>query len=175
MNARIMDPSVVHESIFGNPLLYTRFRMAIELLGRLVVANPRSLSTSALCEASGHSLRTVRSVLTTLHAAGLIRQEPAMRDSWLCATGVRPITLADVFRSVSESLPAPRKKAEAEKADESRSAAQQNVELLLMQATMSIDQIVLQHLQSFDLGKLKAASSANSFRAFRPAYMAEPA
>ncbi len=175
MSARIMESSAIHEFIFGNPLLHMRFSMAIELLARLVVANPRPVTAASLSEASGHSPRAVRALLATLHGSGLICQDPQARDAWSCSAGSGTLTLADIFRSVSEPPPAGRKKPEA--ADETRSAAQQSVDLLLMQATMSINQIVLQHLQSFDLSRLKAVSPAASLHVFRPrtrAYVAEP-
>ena len=72
-------------------------------------------------------------------------------------------------------LQAPLRKASA--ADESRSAEQQGIDLLLMQATMSINQVVLQHLQAFDLGRLLAVRASGGLRPFNAStrsYIAEP-
>lgn len=179
MNARALESSAIHEFMFGDRQLHARFSMAIELLARLVIANPRPLTTTALSEAMGEPPRTVRSVLANLHRSGLLCQDGKIRDAWTCSAGLGSITLADVFRSVAGATPAQarRKKAAPDTAEEPRTASQQGVELLLMQATMAINQVVLQHLQAFDLGRLKAVGSSSALQQFNPStrsYIAEP-
>ncbi|HYD63461.1 MAG TPA: Rrf2 family transcriptional regulator [Noviherbaspirillum sp.] len=179
MNARVMEPLPIPEFIFGDQQLHARFSTAIELLARIVIANPRPVTTAALSEALGQSPRTVRSLLGNLHQSGLLCQDDKTRDAWYCASQLGGITLADVFRSVAGATPesSRRKKSEPQTADESRSAAQQSVDLLLMQATMAINQVVLQHLQAFDLGRLKAIRSPGGLHPFHStrSYIAEPA
>lgn len=179
MNPRAMEPQTIPEFIFGDQQLHARFSIAIELLARIVIANPRPVTTAALSEALGQSPRTVRSLLGNLHQSGLLSQDDKTRDAWYCASPLGTITLADVFRSVAGAVPEParRKKAEPQSADETRSAAQQSVDLLLMQATMAINQVVLQHLQAFDLGRLKALRSPGGLHPFHypsRSYIAEP-
>ena len=178
MNARAMEPAAVPEFIFGDQQLHARFSMAIELLARIVIANPRPVTTAALSESLGQSARTVRALLGNLQQSGLLSQDDKARDAWYCGSPLGTITLADVFRSVSSAVPdASRRKKVEPAADETRSAAQQSVELLLMQATMSINQVVLQHLQAFDLGRLKALRTSGGLHPFHYStrtYIAEP-
>lgn len=168
MNAHGMEMPAIPEFIFGDQQLHARFSVAIELLARIVIANPRPLTTAALAEALGQSARTVRTLLGNLHQSGLLGQDEKSRESWYCASSPGAITLADVFRSVAGAVPesSRRKKTEPQNADETRSAAQQSVDLLLMQATMAINQVVLQHLQAFDLGRLKAVGNAGRLHSF---------
>lgn len=178
MNARAMEPSAIHEFIFGDQQLHARFAMAIEILARIMIANPKPVTTAALSESLGQPARTVRVLLTCLHHSGLLCQDEKTRDAWHFSSAFGPITLADIFRSVSGAVPETRKKKNDQQcAEESRTASQQSVDLLLMQATMAINQVVLQHLQAFDLGRLKAIGSSTSFHHFNSSvrsYVAEP-
>jgi hypothetical protein len=162
------QPSSVQEFLFGDALLHTRFSMAIDVLARLVMAHPRSMTTAALAEASGQTARSVRTLLGNMQLCGLVHPDDKVRDAWNCPAAPGKVTLADVFRSVSIArADAPStKKAEGPKdsSDDIHSSTRAGVDLLLMQATMAINQVVLQHLQSFDLGKLKAVSAGSSFR-----------
>lgn len=178
MNARAMEPAM-QEFILGDLLLHTRFSMAIELLARLVLASPRSLTAAQLAQTSGHSPRAVRALLASLHESGLVVVDGKLKDGWSCACTSGNFTLADVFLCVSTAHSEPastRKRNDADGA--SPSTTQAGVELLLMQATMAINQLVLQHLQSFDLSCLKAMSHGSCWHAGMSAargYEAEPA
>lgn len=181
MSTDVPEASIIGEFIFGDQLLHSRFALAIELLARVVIDNPRPVTTVALCHALGQSPRQVRVLLNNLHKSGLVCQEQKSKDAWHCPASLGAVTLADVFRSVAGAIPeaasARRKKSDVAAADETRSAAQQSVDLLLMQATMAINQVVLQHLQAFDLGRLKAVASSGAIRTFRTSvrsYIAEP-
>ncbi|WP_151635662.1 Rrf2 family transcriptional regulator [Noviherbaspirillum aerium] len=177
MNARAMEPAM-QEFILGDLLLHTRFSMAIELLARLVLASPGTLTAAQLAEASGQSPRTVRTLLASLHAAGLVSANGKLKDAWSCPCSPDTFTLADVFLCVSAAKAEPssaKKRSDTDGA--SPSATQAGVELLLMQATMAINQLVLQHLQSFDLSRLKVMSHASGWHAGMSAtrgYLAEP-
>jgi len=175
MNTRAVEHTVIPEFIFGDQQLHARFSIAIELLARIVIANPRAATTSELADAVRQTPRTVRALLIDLHQSGLLCRDDQTRDAWFCAAHLETITLADIFRSVA-SNDTRRKKPDANAPEEARSAAQQGVDLLLMQATMAINQVVLQHLQAFDLGRLKAVRSggAYSFPAATRSYIAEP-
>ena len=166
MNARAMETPGIPEFIFGDQLLHARFSMAIELLARIVIANPKAVTTTALAESLGQSARSVRTLLGNLQQSGLLSQNSKMRDEWSFASPLGTITLADVFRSVAGAAEESRRKKAEPAVEETRSAAQQSVDLLLMQATMSINQVVLQHLQAFDLGRLKAVRTSGGLQPF---------
>lgn len=177
MNAVAMEPSAISEFVFGDQSLHARFSMAIELLAKIVMAHPRAVATNSLAESLGESTRIVRTLLGCLQRSGLVHQDEKVRDAWKCPAAPGEVTLADVFRSVAAEWTPPRRRKEESATGEPKSAAQVGVDLLLMQATMAINQVVLQHLQSFDLGRLKAVGSPACFHAFNPSvrsYVAEP-
>lgn len=177
MNAVAMEPAAIGEFVFGDQSLHARFSMAIELMARLVMAYPRSMTTTALAESLGESTRSIRAMLGCLQRSGLVYQDDKTRDAWNCPATPGEVTLADVFRSVASEWTVPSRKKDAGTANEPKSTAQISVDLLLMQATMAINQVVLQHLQAFDLGRLKAVGSPACFRSFNPSvrsYVAEP-
>jgi DNA-binding IscR family transcriptional regulator len=177
MNAVAIEPSAIGEFVFGDQSLHARFSTAIELLAAIVMAYPRPVSTAALAESLGESTRAVRVLLGCLQRSGLIFQDEKTRDTWKCPATPGEVTLADVFRSVASEWTPPRRKKVDGLPEEPKSAAQQSIDLLLMQATMAINQVVLQHLQSFDLGRLKAIGSSVCFHPFSSSvrsFVAEP-
>jgi DNA-binding IscR family transcriptional regulator len=177
MNAVAMEPSAIGEFVFGDQSLHVRFSTAIALLAAIVMAYPRPMSTATLAESLGESTRTIRALLACLQRSGLIFQDDKTRDAWKCPATPGEVTLADVFRSVASEWTPPRRKKAEGVSEEPKSTAQLGVDLLLMQATMAINQVVLQHLQSFDLGRLKAVGSPVCFRPFSASvrsYVAEP-
>ena len=177
MNAVAMEPAAISEFVFGDQSLHNRFSTAIELLATIVMAYPRSVSTATLAESLGESTRATRALLGCLQRSGLIFQDEKTRDAWKCPATPGEVTLADVFRSVASEWTPPRRKKAEGAPEEPKSPAQQGVDLLLMQATMAINQVVLQHLQSFDLGRLKAVGSSVCFHPFSSSvrsYVAEP-
>lgn len=108
------------------------------------------------------SLRYLRKLLRTLTAGGLLRPHEKHGDTWACMRAPHTISLADIYHCLmaeQEDCKAPF--GAAAQALASTSSA----DLLMMQATMSINQVVLQHLQQFDLGRLKVAESAMMFTA----------
>jgi DNA-binding IscR family transcriptional regulator len=167
MNAVALPPSAIEEFIFGDPALHKRFAAAIELLARVMAKRPSRLTTVELIAALGQPPRMVRSLLACLHRSGLLLKEESIRDAWACPDTLGEITLADVFRSVSDSSTDGSRKSKGEAIQEPRPPTQQGVALLLMQATMAINQVVLQHLQSFDLGRLQAVGTSAALLSFR--------
>lgn len=159
MSAEAVERAAIPEFIFGDQLLHLRFAMAIELIANVVLAYPRNITTARLAEVLGQPARTLAPILRGLHRAGLVEQ--ADTDAWYCDTALSRITLADVFCSVAEA-PAAAQKRKAEPDGDSRSGAQQSVDLLLMQATMAINQVVFQRLQGFDLERLRALSGSGA-------------
>lgn len=172
MNAQCRESSAADEFLFCDQHFHARFSLAIELLARIVTARQHKITTQALCETLAHSPRTVRPLLASLHQAGLLQQDDREKDAWCCPSSLDAITLADIYRCVAASMPEParKRKSPAPAAEGARGAASQNIELLVMQATMGINQVVLQHLQSFDLGRLKAVGATGTFH--RPLFSA---
>ncbi len=181
MSAVAMEQAAADEFILGDQLLHARFFTAIELLAQIVIATPRSVTTTKLAEALGQPVRVVRALLQSLSKSELVCADGKIKDAWYCAGTLNAITLADIFRCVSSSMPdsvlGRKRKCDLAAAGSSRSITQQSVDLLLMQATMAVNQVVLQHLQQFDLGRLRAVASTVPFHIFNArtaVYSAEP-
>jgi DNA-binding IscR family transcriptional regulator len=162
VSADAVERAGIPEFIFGDQLLHARFATAIELIANTVLSYPRSITSARLSEVLGRPVRTLTPILRALRQAGLIEQAEAAPDAWFCGTSLGRITLADVFCSVAEVPEAtPRRRTEPDV--DTRSGAQQSVDLLLMQATMAINQVVFQRLQGFDLERLRALNGSRSF------------
>lgn len=175
------SPAASSEFLFGDQVMHARFFTAIEILAQMVVATPRPVSGTSLSGALGQPVRTVRVLLNSLCAGGLIGQDPKIKDMWFCSAPLQTITLADVFRCISsaniESSSSLISKTDPGAQISTRNATQLSVDLLLMQATMAVNQVVLQHLQQFDLGRLRAVTSSSALHVFKPvirSYGAEP-
>lgn len=165
MRARAVERAPIPEFIFGDSLLHARFSTAIELIAGVLLAYPRQVTTTGLADALGQPPRVLRPLLQRLQRSGLIEQDAASRDTWRCRAGSGCITLADVFCCVAQAAAEVEGQSRAGGMSETcyRSCAQQGVDLLLMQATMAINQVVFQHLQAFDLDRLRALRSGPSF------------
>lgn len=169
MKATLPDAPPSETFSFGVNLLHGRFVLAIELLAQIVMASPRSLSIAVLSDTLGHPVAVVREVLANLAASELVCPDPGRTvESWKCFADMSAsITLADIFRSVNtpvnREVAAGGKTVGTKKTAAAQTEARQNIDLLLMQASMEINQVIMQHLQRFDLGRLKATARVNSF------------
>jgi len=169
MNHVAMAPSAIDTFIFGDRELHFRFAMAIELLACLAATSDKPLTTGALADKVGQPTRIVRVLLANLRSAGMVHPDEHLKDAWRCAATLGSMTLADVFCSVAHadaSAGGNRSKVADDLSILPERSANHGVNLLLMQATMAINQMVLQRLQLFDLGKLKAVSSSQAFHTF---------
>ncbi|NEX64552.1 MarR family transcriptional regulator [Noviherbaspirillum galbum] len=180
MNGAAMAEAPARDSIaeflFGDPVLHRRFAMAIDILARLMSLSPPGATAGELAAALGQPTRAVQALLGGLARAGLVARSPQCADRWLCPGTIGVATLADVFRCVAESPP-PRQRRAASKPDvpkpdagrppPDRADARHGVDILLMQATMAVNQVVLQHLQAFDLGRLRAVGGSSARQTFQ--------
>ncbi|WP_420475404.1 Rrf2 family transcriptional regulator [Noviherbaspirillum sp. ST9] len=154
---------VQHEEfILGNATLHLQLSTALAVMTQLICNASRPPTAQQLSETLDVSLRYLRKLLRTLSAGGLLKPHEKNADTWTCTRAPHTISLADVYHC----LIADREEGKAPfiataQADASTSTS----DLLMMQATMAINQIVLQHLQRFDLGRLKVAESAMMFTA----------
>lgn len=150
------------EFILGNATLHLQLSTALAVMTQLICNASRPPTAQQLSESLGVSLRYLRKLLRTLSAGGLLRQHEKNADTWVCTAPPHTISLADIYHCLmSEKEEGSAPFIAAAQPDASTSTA----ELLMMQATMAINQIVLQHLQRFDLGRLKVAESAMLFTA----------
>ncbi len=145
------------EYILGNASLHLQLSTALEVMTRIICNVAQPPTAQQLSESLELSIRYLRKLLRTLSAGGLLAPHETRNDTWICTRMPHMVSLADIYHClVADKEEATRPYIAAPQTE----AATSSADLLLMQATMAINQIVLQHLQRFDLGRLKIAESA---------------
>lgn len=148
--------SPVDQYLLGNAALYARLSLVTEVLGKFVSASPRAVGIAQLERQTARSTRELQRVCAMLCREGLLRPEPKHAQHWVLACEASLVTLEDVFRCVmAEKTARERPRVEEEHADTPR----REVDLLLMQATMGIQQSVFHHLRQFSLDRLKVGAA----------------
>jgi DNA-binding IscR family transcriptional regulator len=147
------------EFIFGNASLHLQLSTALNVMTQIICNASHPPSAQQLSESMELSIRYLRKLLRTLSGGGLLKPHERHTDCWACTRPPHAISLADIFHCLTSANEESTPFVSAPQADAMTSSA----ELLMMQATMSINQLVLQHLQQFDLGRLKVAESAMLF------------
>lgn len=144
--------------MFGNASQHVQLSTALAVMTQLIVNASQPPTAQALSESLDLSVRHLRKLLRTLAGGGLIEAHGTLNDTWICTRPPHTISLADIYQCVMSS----RDEAASPFITSPQVSAS---DLLMMQATMSINQVVLQNLQQFDLGRLKVAESAMLFTA----------
>lgn len=147
--------------ILGNGVLHDRFRLATQILAAAAFHAPYAMTQADFEHQTGRGKKDVSKICGLLERAGLLNAEGDAR--WTLAYPPNTITLEDVFRCVLDGQSS-RSKAVRVGSAECKS---HDVELLMMQATMEINQSVYRLLRRFSLDRLKPrASSASSCSPF---------
>jgi hypothetical protein len=154
-----MSMITVDDYILGNGALHDRFRLTTEILGALVSSAPRPVSIAQLESYTGRPAKELIKLCGSLWQAMLMRPEAKSRHVWTLNCEPSSVTLEDVFRCVIASQPGRGKPADASTpANTDRN--HHDVDLLVMQATMAINQSVFKHLRQFSLDRLKISAAA---------------
>ena len=141
--------SVSDNFLFADYLMDQKFRITTEIL-ELFVNNPsQDLSIAYLVEYTGHTTRAVTQICRKLQIAGLVQPAKNSSKVWMLTCDPSSITLEDVYRGMIANQQPIQSRANPE-ADRERS-----VDLLIMQATMEVNQSIFQHLRQFSLGRPK--------------------
>lgn len=161
----------IDDYILGNGALHDRFCASTEVLAKVVSSTPRPVTLKQLEQCTGRALAELEPLCGNLARAGLLRMHDSERDGWVLARRAGEATLEDVFRCVVGAQPvAPRTLTR-----DAAGQAQPEVDLLVMQATMAINQSVFRHLRQFPLDRLKARAAQLSPYAGSPARARTPA
>ena len=149
--------------LFADVLMDQKFRITTEILEQFVSNPSQDLSTARLVEHTGHTAREINQVCRKLQLAGLVKPSKPSSKAWMLICDPSTITLEDVYRGViAEKVVAQEQAHEHEfaaDADRSRS-----VDLLIMQATMEVNQSILKHLRQFSLGRPRNTHFSSSRR-----------
>ena len=138
----------IDDYILGNSALHERFCASAEILAKAVSCAPRAISLAQIAHDSGRPLVQLESLCGSLARGGLLRRNEAQHDAWVLACRATDATLEDVFRSVIGDQGRARRSTQGQ-------LQQPEVALLLMQATIAINQSVFRHLRQFPLDRLK--------------------
>ncbi|GIZ53084.1 hypothetical protein [Noviherbaspirillum aridicola] len=153
--------------IFGSSSMYERLCLVTEVLGAFVSRAPRAVGIEQLARQTGRPEKELVRLCNALCRGQLLAGERG--NAWRLAGDASSVTLEDAFRFVVNEQAArgrTRPRAESEEAAQD-SGARREVDLLVMQAAISINQSVFQHLRQFSLDRLKVAASG-MFPARRP-------
>lgn len=144
-------------SFLGDGALYNRLCLATEVLGKLVSCAPKAVGMDELAAATRGSPREVLKLCRILCDDGLLVREPGRRAAWRLACDPSMVTLEDAFRCM---LAQQLSRAKVQAADEEESGTrntESEVDVLVMQATMTVNQSVQQLLRRFSLDRLRVA------------------
>jgi DNA-binding IscR family transcriptional regulator len=147
----------IDEYILGDAVLHERFRITTEILGVLVSNAPHPVGIAQLESSIGQPARKLAKLCAGLSQAMLLQPAPNKRGRWMLACDPGSLTLEDVFRCV---IAQPERSAPAAETPSPSSHARHDVDLLVMQATMAINQSLFRHLRQFSLDRLKASATA---------------
>jgi DNA-binding IscR family transcriptional regulator len=144
--------------ILGNGALHDRFRVTTEILGALVSSAPRPVSMAQLQSYTGRPAKELAKLCSALWRSMLTQPDANVRGSWTLACAPSTVTLEDVFRCVIANQPQVTKPAIVTSAENDQ--RHHDIDLLVMQATMAINQSVFKHLRQFSLDRLKVSAAA---------------
>lgn len=147
--------------IFGSSSMYERLCLVTEVLGAFVSRAPRGVDIGQLARQTGRPEKELVRLCNALCREQLLTGE---RNAWRLAGDASRVTLEDAFRFVvAEHAARGRSRQRPESAESDDSAqdgsARREVDLLVMQAAISINQSVFAHLRQFSLDRLKVAAS----------------
>lgn len=144
------------EYLLGNATLHLQLSTSLAIMSQLVCNSRKPPTASQLAENLEVSPRYLRKQLRLLTTGGLVEPCQDQVDTWRCTRPPHTISLADIYSCLLEELP--------RGADTSTAGCTPtSADILMMQATVTVNQLVLQQLQHFDLGRLKIAESAMLF------------
>ena len=150
--------------ILGNSGLHQRVRVITDLLGKFVSSAPKALSIKQLHERTGIPVKQLTKLCGGLGRAALLRPHRGAPGAWELACAASTITLEDVLRCVivEQGASAGAKAAKLSLPEGESNGVARDVDLLVMQATMSVNQSVFQHLRKFSLDRLKFGETAGN-------------
>jgi DNA-binding IscR family transcriptional regulator len=145
--------SAVSGFFLGNAFLHGQLLTVLRILERLKRNRKEGLTALQLAHSIGLPVNPVRSLMRQLAKEGLLIRQPRMVDVWVLTRAIDSMTLGDVYNCLARGAVAGAGKVAGYEQNSDNMAA----DLLLMQATMTINQSVAQQLRLFDLRRIGAA------------------
>ena len=157
--------------LFADVLMDQKFRVTTEILEQFVSNPSQELSAARLAEHTGRSVREVNQVCKKLQLTGLVAPVKPATRGWKLVCDPNTITLEDVYRGViveAGTVPGqqgtPEAAMDGERDGERETERDRSVDLLIMQATMEVNQSIFRHLRQFSLGRPRHTHFSSSRR-----------
>ncbi len=149
--------------ILGNSTLHTQLAVATNILALLAASAPQCVTLETLQSATRRSAIELRKICKGFHHAGFATTPKDMHDAWMLHCDLGAVTLEDVYLALLAG-PGRSKKSAAGSTDAAAEASpqQNNLDLILMQAAMTINQSLFKLLRQFRLDRLQIASTAGA-------------
>lgn len=151
--------STIDNAILGNSASYERLCVITEVLGKFVSCAPRAVSLTQLEVYTGRSGKDLLKLCAMLVREQLLQLQPGQPQCWKLACEANRLTLEDAFRCVMAEQAARERRGRTQLESAMDDAPSRDVDLLVMQATMGINQSVFQHLRQFSLDRLKVTAA----------------
>jgi DNA-binding IscR family transcriptional regulator len=159
--------SMADEYLLGDAPMHNKFQMTAEILERFVAEGSSAVTATRIAECTGRTTREVMQICKSLQRAAILQPVARAARTWTLARDPSTITLEDVYRCVAAERSQPQKLEAVEH------GLANSVDLLIMQATIAINQSLFQHLRQFSLDRPDSKSSgmfSARSRSFRPAF-----
>lgn len=159
--------------ILGNSTLHTQLAVATRILALLAASAPQCVTLATLQNATRRSAIELRKICKGFHHAGFVTTPKDVHDAWMLHCDLGDVTLEDVYLALLAGAGNSKKSATGNAAAET-STQQNNLDLILMQAAMTINQSLFKQLRQFRLDRLNiaaAAGAANPSQAYSTTYI----
>ena len=153
--------NAIDDFLLGDSALHARLCVITELLRHFVSCAPRFLTLDQLKRQTCTPARDLLKLCATLCREQVLQPHPKLPQCWMLGRETSELTLEDAFRCVvseqSARVHAAKRRPLAEQplAD----TVHREVDMLVMQATIGINQSVSQYLRQFSLDRLKVATA----------------
>lgn len=142
--------------ILRNSALHDQFCTTTKILGKLLASDPQPVSIAKLKIHTNRPAVELMKICNDLSRMRLLQAHDDLRDGWTLACAPGAVSLEHVFLCVIASQRNTQPKCGKHPAKPCNpNHIHHDVDLLVMQATMAINQSVLQHLRRFSLDHLK--------------------
>ena len=147
--------------IFGNSRLHAQLAIATKILALLAANAPQCVTLEAMQSATRRSAMELRKICKGFNRAGFVTTPEQPHDAWMLHCDLGTVTLEDVYLAITAGSGSS-KKSVTGAAEPAASPQQNNLDLILMQATMSINQSLFRLLRQFRLDRLQIATAAGA-------------
>ena len=149
--------------ILGNSALHAQLTIATKILALLAANAPQGVTLEAMQSASGRSALELRKICKGFNRAGFVTTPKESHEAWMLDCDLATVTLEDVYLAVTAGSGSSKKSATDTNSTANEASPQQNnLDLILMQATMSINQSLFRLLRQFRLDRLQIATATGA-------------